>query len=100
MLYLVPVLTALMLGYMAWAIVFRMRRDRIRTERELTRGKATFRPMHRMQFLLRRSFEPPQDSPAWERDLVGSVGEAAAAPSPPGSAVDDAPATPAPRIPA
>jgi hypothetical protein len=64
-----------MLGYMAWAIVFRLRRDRIKTERELTRGKAVFRPMHRMQFLLRRSFEPPQDSPDWERELVASVAD-------------------------
>jgi hypothetical protein len=73
MLYLVPVLTLSMLGYMAYAIVFRLRRDRIKTERELTRGKAVFRPMHRMQYLLRRSFEPPRDRPDWEQELINSA---------------------------
>ena len=62
-----------MLGYMAYAIVFRLRRDRINTQRELTRGKAVFRPMHRMQYLLRRSFEPPRDTPDWEQELIGSA---------------------------
>jgi hypothetical protein len=82
MLYLVPVLTLSMLGYMAYAIVFRLRRDRIKTERELTRGKAVFRPMHRMQFLLRRSFEPPQDKPDWEQELISSAAKVLPASSP------------------
>ena len=57
MLYVIPAATAAMFGYMIWLAVFRMRRDRVWSEREQSRGKFAFRPRERLRFLLHRSFD-------------------------------------------
>ncbi|HWH22250.1 MAG TPA: hypothetical protein VNT25_03020, partial [Allosphingosinicella sp.] len=59
--YLFPAAVFLMLAYMFARVVLMLRRDRIRTERELTRGKHAFTPKHRARFLLTRAFEPRAD---------------------------------------
>lgn len=82
MIYLIPALTLSMLGYIAWLAVYRLRRDRISTERHLRRGKSGFRPKERIRFLLQRSFHVSKDKPEWEDPLVSRL---AAAP-PAGSA--------------
>jgi hypothetical protein len=86
MLYIVPVLTISMLAYMGWALIFRMRRDRVRTQRERRRGMSTFRPKERARFLLRKSFPPVEQKAEWEEPLVASLTSAARplAPAEPG----------------
>jgi hypothetical protein len=71
--YAVALLTALMLGFIAWSAVFRLRRDRVRTQRTLSRGKFAFRPKERARFLLERSFPIPEAKPHWEGPLVASL---------------------------
>ena len=74
--YLLPALTASMLGYMVYAVVVRLRRDRVKTERERTRGRFAFRrPMERVRFLLNRTFETPEREPEWEEPLVSSLSD-------------------------
>ena len=86
MFYVIPALTLGMLGYMVWLVTFRLRRERVATERELTRGKRSFsRPKQRLRFLLHRSFRLPDEKPDWEEPLVSSLAKApAAAPEPEG----------------
>ena len=68
-----------MLGYMYWLLVFRLRRDRVKAERERTRGKFAFRrPRDRVRFLLKRTFNPAPDKPEWEDALLSSLAEAPA----------------------
>jgi hypothetical protein len=69
-----------MLGYMVWLVTFRLRRERVATERERTRGKRAFRPKERIRFLLHRSFRVPEEKPDWEEPLVSSLAAAPAAP--------------------
>jgi hypothetical protein len=93
MLYLVPVLTLSMLAYMAYVTLFRLRRDRVVTQRERMRGRSTFRPKERARFLLRKSFPPVEEKAPWEEPLVASLTQAAAtAPAEP----EVRPAEPAP----
>ena len=73
MIYLISSVTAAMIGYMAWRLLFHMRRDRIHTERKLTRGRFAFRPKERLRFLLRRSFDVSPEEPAWEDPLLSSL---------------------------
>ena len=74
MLYiLIPVTIAAMLGYMVWSAGFRLRKDRIRSAREKTRGKFAFRPRERIRFLLGRSFQVSEDKPEWETSLVSNL---------------------------
>lgn len=73
MLYVIPTLTLSMIAYMIWLVVFRLRRERVSTERAMSRGKRAFRPKERVRFLLQRAFELPADSPEWERPLVSSL---------------------------
>ena len=75
MLYLLPAAIAAMLAYMFWLAVFRMRRDRVMSERELSRGKFAFRPRERVRFLLNRSFSLSNDRPEWEEPLVSRLDE-------------------------
>jgi hypothetical protein len=82
MLYVVPVLTISMLAYMAWAVLFRLRRDRVITHRERMRGMSTFRPREKARFLLRKSFPPVEQKADWEEPLVASLTQAAAAAAP------------------
>ena len=73
MIYLISSVTAAMIGYMAWRLLFHMRRDRIHTERKLTRGRFAFRPKERLRFLLHRSFDVAPDQPEWEVSLLSSL---------------------------
>jgi hypothetical protein len=105
MLYLVPVLTISMLAYMAYATFFRLRRDRVVTQRELMRGRSTFRPKERARFLLRKSLPPVEQKAEWEEPLVASLAQAdleSAGPSGAGGAEGPSaiPADAAPRLPA
>lgn len=76
MIYFMAAATAGMLGYMLWLTAFRMRRDRIAAERELTRGKFTFRPRDKLRFLLKRAFAVSKDKAEWEAPLVSRLSEA------------------------
>lgn len=73
MFYVIPALTLSMIAYMIWLVVFRLRRERVSTERALTRGKRAFRPKERVRFLLQRAFELPAETPEWERPLVSTL---------------------------
>jgi hypothetical protein len=75
MIYLIPAATAAMLGYVFWLAVFRLRRERVRSERELSRGKFAFRPKERLRFLLGRSFGVTKEKPEWEDPLVSRLSE-------------------------
>lgn len=85
MIYIIPVLTLAMLAFVFWRAAFSMRRDRVRAERELHRGKFAFRPKERARFLLSRSFHVAKDKPEWEDPLVTRLAEvpAPAAEAPP-----------------
>ena len=89
MFYLIPALTAGMLGFMVWRLLFRLRPDRVATERKLTRGKFAFRPKDRLRFLLKRAFDLPRDRPQWEDPLVSRLADIPA-PAPPESPQADA----------
>lgn len=73
MMYLLPAATVAMFAYVFWLAAFRMRRDRVWSERERSRGKFAFRPKERVRFLLGRSFEVKPDRPEWEESLVSSL---------------------------
>lgn len=77
MIYIVSTATLIMLGYMMWRASVRLRHDRVKTERQLTRGRHAFRPMDRIRFLLGRSFRL-EDKAEWEEPLVSSLDKAAA----------------------
>ena len=77
MIYFVSAATAAMLGYMLWSTLFRLRHDRVRRQRSLTRGKFAFRTKERARFLLNRSFGVTEDKPEWEEPLVSSLNAAA-----------------------
>ncbi|HEY0012292.1 MAG TPA: hypothetical protein VGB79_05510 [Allosphingosinicella sp.] len=79
MFYVIPALTLGMLGYMVWLVTFRLRRERVATERALTRGKRAFsRPKQRLRFLLHRSYRLPEERPEWEEPLVSTLARAPA----------------------
>ena len=69
----IAIVTALMLGFIAWSTAFRLRYDRIMAERELTRGKFAFRPRERARLLLRRSFPVAAGKPRWEDPLISNL---------------------------
>ena len=83
---LIPAATAAMFGYMLWLVVFRLRHDRVRTERRLTKGRFAFSPKHRLRFLLTRSFEPADEEPEWQEPLLSKLsatgGESSGVPEP------------------
>ena len=75
MIYLLAVATLGMMAYVFWLATFRMRRERIWSEREQNRGKFAFRRKDRLRFLLGRSFGVAPDKPEWEEPLVASLAE-------------------------
>ena len=75
MIYLIPAATAAMIAYVFWLAVFRLRRERVKSERELSRGKHAFRPKDRLRFLLGRSFGVSPERPEWEEPLVSRLTE-------------------------
>ena len=77
MIYFVSAATAAMFGYMLWSTLFRLRHDRVKTQRSQTRGKFAFRTKERARFLLNRSFNVAEDKPEWEEPLVSRLNAAA-----------------------
>jgi hypothetical protein len=73
MLYLIPAATALMLAYVAWMAIFRLRRERVLSERKRTRGKFAFRPKERLRLLLGRAYHVGEERPEWEDELVSRL---------------------------
>lgn len=71
---LIPILVIGMLGYMFWRSAAHMRRDRVLTEREQSRGRHAFTPRQRVRFLLSRAFHVRQDEePRWQAELKSSL---------------------------
>jgi hypothetical protein len=54
-------------------LTLRLRRDRVKTQREQTRGKFAFRPRDRVRFLLARSFGIIPEKPEWEDKLIARL---------------------------
>jgi hypothetical protein len=78
-LILIPSLVVGMLGFMFWRAAVRLRHDRVRTERELTRGRHGFTPRQRIRFLLERAFHVrADDEPDWQTELKSSLDTVAA----------------------
>lgn len=77
---LLPIAVFLMLAYMFVRVFIMLRRDRVRAERELTRGKHAFTPKHQARFLLKRAFQPTPGEPTTQQllsalDKVQGCGE-------------------------
>ena len=73
--YLLASATLAMMGYMLWVTMFRLRRDRVRAEREVTRGKFDFRPRKRVRLLLNAAFRPSVEKAEWEDPLLARLSE-------------------------
>lgn len=73
MFYLIPAATIAMLAYMLFRTAFLMRRDRVRAQREQTRGKFTFRPQAKMRFLLNRAYTVRDDNLPNEAELLRQI---------------------------
>lgn len=73
MVYLLPAAVVSSLGFMFWMVAFRLRSDRVRFAREVTRARFRYRPANLARFLLGRSFAIPHDPPEWERRLISSL---------------------------
>ena len=59
-------------------LTLRLRHDRVKRQREQTRGKFGFRPRDRIRFLLARSFGTIPDRPEWEDALLARMNEGGA----------------------
>lgn len=79
MITILAVTTLAMLAYVFWLAAFRMRRERIWSQRTSNRGKFAFRRKDRLRFLLGRSFTVAPDKPEWEESLVASLADIPAA---------------------
>jgi hypothetical protein len=73
--YVLAAATLAMMGYMLGLTMFRMRRDRVLAEREITRGKFAFRPRERVRLLLNRAFAPSSEKAQWEDPLISRLSE-------------------------
>ncbi len=73
--YLLASATLAMMGYMLWVTMFRLRRDRVLAEREVTRGQFAFRPKERARLLLNRAFRPSAEATEWEDPLISRLSE-------------------------
>lgn len=63
-----PILAAAvlgMIGYMFWLAAYAMRKERIRNQREATRGQHAFTRIHRARLLLQRAFGSTEE-PSWQ----------------------------------
>lgn len=58
-----------MFGYMFWSAAYAMRKERIRNQREATRGRHAFTRKHRARMLLQRAFGNPEE-PAWQPAML------------------------------
>jgi len=81
MIYFVSALAVLgMLGFMFYRVAYSLRKERVRNQREASRGKHSFTRIDRARLLLRRAFTPAED--AWEveaKERLRSLAEAEAA---------------------
>jgi hypothetical protein len=57
-----------MLGFMFFRIAYTLRQERVRNQREATRGQHSFTKRDRARLLLRQAFKAPQDA-AWQADV-------------------------------
>jgi hypothetical protein len=74
MIYLILAAAVLgMIGYMFWSAAFAMRRERVRNQREATRGRHAFTRMHRARLLLQRAFGSPEE-PSWQPAMLERIG--------------------------
>ncbi len=73
--YFLAAASLAMMAYMLGVTMLRMRRDRILSQRDLTRGKFAFRPRERARLLLNRAFRPSPDKADWEDPLVASLSQ-------------------------
>ena len=71
--YLLAASVLAMMGYMLGLTTFRMRRDRVLSHREATRGTFAFRPRERVRLMLDRAFRPAADKPPWEDPLISHL---------------------------
>ena len=58
-----------MFGYMFWGAAYAMRKERIRNQREATRGVHAFTRKHRARLLLQRAFGAPEE-PSWQPAML------------------------------
>lgn len=72
--YVLAAAIAAMWGYILW-LTLRLRRDRVKTQRELTRGRFAFRRRDRIRFLLGRAFGAAPDRPEWEEAMLARMNE-------------------------
>jgi len=72
--YVLAAAIAAMWGYILW-LTLRLRHDRVKTQREQTRGRFAFRRRDRIRFLLGRAFGTVPDSPEWEDALLARMGK-------------------------
>jgi hypothetical protein len=69
MIYLVSAFIVVgMLGFMFFRVAYSLRPERVRNQREATRGKHAFTRVDRARFLLRRAFTPVED-PSWQIEV-------------------------------
>ena len=74
MIYLVLAAAVLgMFGYMFWGAAYAMRKERVRNQREATRGRHAFTRKHRARMLLRRAFGDPEE-PVWQPAMLERLG--------------------------
>lgn len=72
-----PILAAAvlgMVGYMFWLAAYAMRKERIRNQREATRGQYAFTRIHRARLLLQRAFGPAEE-PNWQPAMLERLGD-------------------------
>jgi hypothetical protein len=75
MINLIAAMTFAMIGYMVWLVAYRLRRDRLSSERAMSRGKRGFRPKERLRWLLRETFGVAEERPDWEAPLLSRLPE-------------------------
>ena len=62
-----------MFGYMFWGAAYAMRKERIRNQREATRGVHAFTRKHRARLLLQRAFGEAEE-PVWQPAMIERLG--------------------------
>jgi hypothetical protein len=72
--YVLAAAIAAMWIYIVW-LTLRLRGERVRTQRQQTRGRFAFRRKDRIRFLLGRAFKDAPDRPDWEDPLLARLGE-------------------------
>lgn len=79
--YVLAAAIAAMWGYIV-LLTLRLRHDRVKTQREQTRGRFAFRRRDRARFLLGRAFGKAPDRPEWEAALLDRMNQGASSQTP------------------